>query len=444
MRNKLTRKGRVKARRIFTPFWPKNTRLKLYLAPKGDLYYNKEFTSDDLQSIMLLDADDTINSGLIETPKTFEDGDIYALMDEGVLKGRKTGADLGLYDYEPIVDEIEPTRNNLLNHAQGYKPEILTDTLNIYDDIEDDQDYAFSHCMLAEENPLGEEDTQVILTFKGYLEVTKSNFSILRRCDGESLNLSVVYVPEYFVRKYQLRNGDEILCTCKEIDGKMLLNSLLTINEQLHHRWNCSRPWFKDLQQCNKPKKISLSGKYIQPIINKFGLYYGDNVFVYINKNTQKNKMLDKFTNDLCNMYDKVIYINPQCRSSTAISSNYNIVKFCANIDDSFRTQTIVALLGANYAKRLIEMGKNIAVIIDDIDTIASLDKDNIDEMPVCKTVLTCTKASNEGDGTSFTLIQLRTEIVNTFKVHNIFKSIETLGIVIDDNEIDLYNSYRV
>jgi len=89
-------------------------------------------------------------------------------------------------------------------------------------------------------------------------------------------------------------------------------------------------------------------------------------------------------------------------------------------------------------------MGKNIAVIIDDIDTIASLDKDNIDEMPVCKTVLTCTKASNEGDGTSFTLIQLRTEIVNTFKVHNIFKSIETLGIVIDDNEIDLYNSYRV
>ena len=72
------------------------------------------------------------------------------------------------------------------------------------------------------------------------------------------------------------------------------------------------------------------------------------------------------------------------------------------------------------------------------------LDKDFQGEMPICKTILGSAKVCKEGSITSFTLVSLRADTINTFSVHNLFKSAETLGVVIDNNEVDIFNSYRI
>ena len=431
---------------------PKNIRVNFYINRMGDVSTKQEFSKQDLESIMLLDTQSTITMDLINQNKLFnEESNIYSLLAENVLTNHPTGADLGIYDYEPItqeakkVDSVDTLKySNYSGRKSIDNSRSSVECVQFSNANEWEDDYCFNHCILAEGSALSTDETQVIITFKGYLEVTKSEFSFIRKCDCDnSTQFSIVYIPEYYIRKYQLRNGDEIVCTCKENNGKMLLNSLLTINQISHYKWDCNRPWFNDLVENTKVKPITKSGSYTEALVKKFGLVKSDNVFVYINRNSQKAKVLDNIVNELSNLFDKVIYINPQ-NKSTKVLDSYNIVKFCAQYNDSLNSQLTVTLLGTNYAKRLIEMGKNIVIIIDDIDAIAELDNDFGAECPVFKTVLGCTKATTKGGITSFTLMSLRNDIVNPNNIHHNYRSAETLGVIIDNNEIDLYNSYRV
>ena len=114
------------------------------------------------------------------------------------------------------------------------------------------------------------------------------------------------------------------------------------------------------------------------------------------------------------------------------------------SVNERIQNQITIAALGANYARRLIELGKNVAIIIDNLDAIVGLDNMHNGELPLCKTLLSSAIATKDGAITLFTLISLRTDSVGSYTLHELFKSAETLGVVVDNNEIDLYNSYRI
>ncbi len=419
---------------------------------QGDKSTKTKFSQEDLELVTLLDDTTAINDDLFDIKDSFEqEGNIYGLYAEGVLNGQPTGADLGIYDYRPLEQILAENPDFSESHFQSYKPEKFNkdfeaglDSEFIKTNTAFQDEYGLGQCILAESNPLNKEETKVVVTFKGYLEVCKHSFSLLRKSDSDNAKTSLVYVPEQYISRYKLRNGDEIMCTCKEDNGRMLMDSLLNINQIPYYNWNVDRPWFKDLKTSTKIKKLSNFGEYIEPIATKFGLHKGDNVCVYLNKNTQKTNTLDKLVIELSAMFDRVIYINPHCGTNPPITNSYNVVKFCTSANEEIRNQITIAALGANYARRLIELGQSVAIIIDNIDAIISLDRIHNGEMPLCKTLLSSAVATNDGAITLFTLISLRTDSVSSYILPDIFKSTETLGIVVDNNEIDLHNSYRI
>lgn len=427
----------------------KDVKMDFRMIMAGDFSIVKNLSDKDLESINWIDAQSTLMDCALNTSKDFENGNIYFLMDEGVLEDRPTGADLGIYNYEPIEDEnvVVKKTYDYSKFISDYKPEAI-----VYNQEEAEEeiyeankeDFKFRYCVLAEGNSMGGEDTDIIITFKGYLEVTSLDFSIIRRCDGERARFSVVYMPQYYVRKYQLRNGDEIICTCKESNGKMLMTSLMTINATPYYRWECKRPWFRELAIYNRARKVKVSGEFTNVIDKKLKLLKGDNVFVYINKNSPKANTLNTMIEEFSKSFDKVIYINPNYKDVLAIPDENNVIKFCTRFEDSVRAKTLVALLGANYAKRLVEINHNIAVIVDDIDAIAELDMEYLNERPISKTILNSAKATKDGSATSFTMVSLKLNTFKSFSKNNIFRNVETLGIVIDKNQVDLYHSYRV
>jgi hypothetical protein len=427
MKRRLTR-ILVKNTKSIKIFVPNDVRLSFYIVPLGDVSTKTTFTKQNLDSIALLEAQDFVNTTLFSQSDFIEAGNIYALLDEKVLKGTKTGADLGIYNYSPISNEekLNDKNTNVKNKTISY------------------DDYGFRYCVLAEENPLGGNETQVVLTFRGYLEVTSGEFSFIRNCDCSKKQFSIVYMPKYYVDKYHLRHGDEIVCTCKEDNGKMIISSLFTINQISRYQWDVNRPWFNELKN-GKPKALKGKGEYTQTIINKFGLFKSDNVFMYLTKTTQKQQTLSQLINELGQMFDKLIYINPNYNHINTVDEQYDIAKFCTKLNDCKNKKVTTILLGAQYAKRLIEMNESVAIIIDDIEAIVSLDSDNADEMPICTTLLSTAIASTpKGSGTCFSIVSLRTREIKSVILPNVCKSAETLGVVIDNNEIDLFNSYRV
>lgn len=432
--------------RISKIFIPNNIRLSFYISPLGDISNKIEFTIQDLNSIKLLDENDNINLELFDKPIVTEEGNIYALLEEGVLSNHKTGADLGIYDYGVGEEQKQSKIFDYSKYINGDFSQSIDDIeeLNKVSFIEDEDDYDFRHCILAQEGPLNSKSTKVVITFKGYLEVTKGEFSILRKCnDVEDNNFSVVYVPQEYVNKYHLRNGDEIICTCKESCGKMLLNSLFTINQISRYDWNNERPWFKDIKHI-KSKYLDSNGEYAKTIINKFNLMEGDNVFMYISKTSSKNQVLSKLMQELSDMFDKVIYLNSQYNVSNLDIDNYNIVKFCTKFNNSINAQATVALLGINYAKRLMEIGNKVAIVVDDMESIIDIDKKLNMEMALSKTLLNTIKVCDNGSVTEFVVVSLRANNISSYSINTLFKSAETIGLVFENNEIDLFNSYRI
>ncbi|MBO5910559.1 MAG: hypothetical protein J6Q15_03525, partial [Clostridia bacterium] len=67
-------------------FVPSNVRLSFYITPLGDVSSKVSFTKQDLDNIALLTEQDFVNPELFDQPTITEEGNIYALLDEGVLK----------------------------------------------------------------------------------------------------------------------------------------------------------------------------------------------------------------------------------------------------------------------------------------------------------------------------------------------------------------------
>lgn len=444
MYNKGMRKiknGIIKRLRKTKNIKPKSLGLDLHTEPKGDISENRCFTEQDLKSIELLGDRDIINSSLLEYDLDEYEGNIYALMEEGALSNIHTGAELGIYNYQELQDDLSTYSDfAVLDNYKSNKSDTFFDS----DDI--DQDYAFSHCILAEDNLAKSNQTELIYTFRGYLEVATSDklYSIIRASEFDKSKISKVYIPQYFIKNYKLRNGDEIVCSCFKSQGKLMIDALFTINDIYYKDWNCERKWINNLKAVDFKDEIVSEHGYTDVIAKKFKLYKGDNIYVYINKNTQKAQVTNPLINNLSNLFDKVIYISPQYREANKIDSGYNIVKFCCGAGEKLEIQQSTALLAANYAKRLLELGQSVAMVIDDLDALMALDSCFGNETPICKTVLSAAKSTEQGAITSFTLMSMRSDVVNSIHSYNIFRSFETLGIVIDNGEIDLYNSYRI
>ena len=412
---------------------PNNIRLSFYIFPIGDQTYNDELTDEDIDIIKKIDIYN-INS-LVDVVEYVDKGDLYSLMVEGAIQGCATGADLGIYDYNLNFDNKDKTID--ISKFIGDK---FVNNIDDEDVISYTKGQTFANCILAEPNSNGSEYSKVVKTFKGYLQVTLDEFSFIRSSDCCS-DLSIVYVPQYYVRKYQLRNGDELVCTCKEDKGYMVLSSLFAINKVSCADWDNSRPWFNNLKQ-NNAESLKSTNDFMQEVIHKFNLYKGDNMFLYLSKTCQKQKILPKLIDELEYMFDYIVYLNPKYLSVPYIDKCYKIAKFCTPINAELKHQQNMILLGANYAKRLVELGNKVAVIVDDAEAIMELETEIA--LPICKTVYSCSISGKDAYSNSFTLVSLKNRLMKNIKFNKILKFAETIGIMFDNNEIDTFNSYRV
>lgn len=430
----------VKRLKLITP----NTiRLSFYMAPINENQENARFTAKELDGITLLDFDSIITCDLFESGQEEYFDNIYSLMDEGVLSNQPTGADLGIYDYQPIYDKKNVydfdykayIGSNFVQNIEDYETGKKV-SLKRYDDNND-----WSKCVLAESDFAG-EGSKVIRTFKGYLEISKTR-SVIRKCDCVDSQFTVVDIPQECIYRYQLRNGDEILCSCNEDGDKMVLNTLFTINGISCYDWVVDRPWLKNMNLSGiDVLNINQSG-YLNDISNKFGLRLGDSVCLYLNRTSQKQQVLSQLIGELSAVFDKVVYINPQGNNVFAPKES-NVIKFCALNSERIECQINIALLGANHVKRLIEMGKKVAMVVDDINSIRLLDQKFGADSPVAKTILGSVKACGNGASMLFMLVPIKFCTFDSLDSYGVLTNAETLGVVFDNNQVDLFNSYRV
>ena len=277
--------------------------------------------------------------------------------------------------------------------------------------------------------------------YRGYLEVLYNGSGLLRnKITSSTLENECCYVSISILRSHNIKEGDEIICNAYSIDGNKpaICDEIISVNK-IPYKELGDREEFENLTvvPC---EEIDV----VEPL-NQIGLKYGDTIFAYNNSLDDFTNFVVKFANDNKKVFDNMIYL-----SSSNREDKYDILKgfpdevFISDYQESFANQQRISFMAINRAKRLVELGKNVCLYIQDILELVSLDnRNNTGELPISKSIIGSAKNFKNG---SLTIVCGFRPVLFPFmkqKIYTTFPILETCGLQITSKGVDILNSYR-
>ena len=129
---------------------------------------------------------------------------------------------------------------------------------------------------------------------------------------------------------------------------------------------------------------------------------YGENVYVYGSNNNDNTTSIINLMNS-CEIENK-LYINISIAEKNKIFlSNIGYCeKFVSNITDDIEMARRIVFLATERAKRILEVGEDVLIVVDDISSIYGIDKDGLN---LVKNLVAITKEAKKGSITIFAVM---------------------------------------
>ncbi|HJD05352.1 MAG TPA: hypothetical protein IAB72_00535 [Candidatus Onthoplasma faecipullorum] len=229
-------------------------------------------------------------------------------------------------------------------------------------------------------------------------------------------------LPTSLIDEYNLKTGDLVLV---EIAEQGVVKTIYEINGNLAKNFKA-----KDRKDFNDIKHVSISRvlSFKKDKFNKLNMKKGEIIYIYGSDNSNNTKMCVDLANS-CDIARK-IYINASITDkniSLLDELNQSVEVFTSKLlDEKKMTQFIVSLAG-NRARRIVENGEDVVIIVDDIRTISALDTD---EKNVTKTMLTLARDSK--DSGSITIIA----VMDKSPTLEVYEKLADKRFKIEDNEL--------
>lgn len=236
-----------------------------------------------------------------------------------------------------------------------------------------------------------------IETVGGYVELFANNsalLSVIENCEYASF-----FISQNLVEEYGLRAGDKVVAELGNENGKVFVKSIYNINNCPIIKFSKQRKNYHELEHEVSSKKLPFSNAGY----DKFNIKFGESVYFYGIDNNQNTISVANMLND-CKVENK-IYINVSLADKNKHCLNLlnNVEKFVANLTDNIADAQKVVSIACERAKRIMENGENVVVVIDDLLSIQGVDNSNYSLM---KNLITLTKNSRKsGSITLFSIM---------------------------------------
>ncbi|MGB9707071.1 MAG: transcription termination factor Rho [Microgenomates group bacterium] len=226
------------------------------------------------------------------------------------------------------------------------------------------------------------EDLKISYPAKGILDITYGGYGFLRH-DYVLDPSKDIYVSTSQIHRFWLRRGDEIEGLARPPKEGERFHSLLLIKKingkELTEEESRQRMEFEKLTSLHPNKQIKLETEpdilttRIIDLIAPIG--FGQRALIVSQPKAGKTTFLKDIAQAIAKNYSDVhlmaILVGERPEEVTEIKRFIKGEVAASNFDESPRQQVKVANLALERAKRLVEMGKNVVILLDSITRLA-------------------------------------------------------------------------
>lgn len=236
-----------------------------------------------------------------------------------------------------------------------------------------------------QEIPLEErlkEDLKISYETSGVLDITYGGYGFLRKNYTLSPNTDI-YVSNSQIRRFWLRRGDEVEGLARPPKTGERFHSLLLIKKingvEMNEEESSKRRKFDELTSLHPNRQIKLEtdkdilSTRIIDLIAPIG--FGQRALIVSQPKAGKTTFLKEIAEAIAKNYPEVylmaILIGERPEEVTEIKRFIKGEVAASNFDESPRQQVKVATLALERAKRLVEMGRDVVILLDSITRLA-------------------------------------------------------------------------
>lgn len=225
------------------------------------------------------------------------------------------------------------------------------------------------------------EDMKMAYPAKGFLEITYNGFGFLRPNFFPSPQ--DIYVSQTQIRRFFLRPGDEIEGMVRPPKENEKFNGLLRIDkingQAMTEKDSFNRRRFDTLTSLHPNKQIKLETRKeilstrIIDLLAPIG--FGQRGLIVSPPKAGKTTILKEIANAITTNYPEVhlmaVLIGERPEEVTDMRRSIKAEIAASHFDQSPKEQVRVAELALERAKRLVEMGKDVVILLDSITRLA-------------------------------------------------------------------------
>lgn len=226
------------------------------------------------------------------------------------------------------------------------------------------------------------EDLKMSYPAKGILDITAGGYGFLRHDYAINPDKDI-YISTSQIRRFWLRRGDEVEGLARPPKEGERFHSLLLIKkingEEMNEQVSQKRRDYEALTSLHPNRQIKLETQpdvlstRIMDLVSPIG--FGQRALIVSQPKAGKTTFLKEIAEALAinhpDAYLMAVLIGERPEEVTEIKRSIKGEVAASNFDESPRQQVKVAGLALERAKRLVEMGKDVIILLDSITRLA-------------------------------------------------------------------------
>ena len=288
---------------------------------------------------------------------------------------------------EVLIEEVMAIQNGTLApdnfNNKGAPPKSKINlSCFLVEDYADNQNFDYTTIKNDQEKLVFNDSLKDAFVAEGVLEIHQSGYGFLRINNYEN-SCKDVYVSMQNIKKYNLRKGDKVKCVAKKNEkenNSAALQTVLEINGLETEKF-LSRTAFDKLVPCypDKRLKLEVDGAENDLAIRCIDLFspigLGQRGLIVAPPKTGKTTLLKKIAKSIETNYPEVtlivLLVDERPEEVTDIKRSIDGEVVFSTFDQSPDHHIRAAELVINRAKRLVEVGKDVVILMDSITRLA-------------------------------------------------------------------------